>query len=146
VNAMDYKKQKGFTMIEMVIVTAILSILIAIAIPQMTQFIKGYRLNGATRVAWSDMQNARMTAIKENRSIRVEFTSPTSYRFVRTDTSEVISTRDLTAAYPNVTVISSGGSIIFNSRGTTDPTTITVSLSGSTKEFTIAWTGRIQGI
>jgi type IV fimbrial biogenesis protein FimT len=134
--------QKGFSLVEVLITIGILVILAAIAMPQTAQLIKNYRLNSATRTAWSDMQNARMTAIKENRSIRVDF-GASSYSFAGTGTAF---TRDLSVIAPNVTISSSGGSITFNSRGMADPTTITVSLSGSQRRFTIAWTGRIQGI
>ncbi len=138
--------QKGFSLVELLMVIVIVSILAAIAVPQMAQFIKNYRLNGATRVAWSDIQNARMTAIKENRSIRVDF-GASSYSFVRVDTAETILNKDLSVGYPGVAVSSSGGSVTFNSRGTAGPpTTITISLSGSQKQFTILWTGRMQGI
>jgi type IV fimbrial biogenesis protein FimT len=134
--------QKGFSLIEVLITIGILVIIAAIAIPQMGGIIENYRLNGAARVVWSDMQNARMTAIRENRSITVNFSS-TSYNFVRDETT--IFTRNLANDYPGVTVNS--GSITFNSRGTVGPaTTITISLVGRTRSFSIAWTGRIGEI
>lgn len=136
--------QKGFTLLEILIAIGILAILAFIAIPQLGK--SSYTLDGATRLVWSDMHNARMTAIRENRPIRVEFVNSTSYRFVRVDTGAVIFTRDLATDYPDVTISSSGGTTTFNSRGTVDATTITVSLSGEEKEFTIAWTGRIKTI
>ncbi|MDZ4133170.1 MAG: GspH/FimT family pseudopilin [Dethiobacteria bacterium] len=137
--------QKGLTLVELIIVIAILAILSAIAVPQMGVMVDAYRLNGAVRLVWSDLQNAKMTAVKENRSVRVNFTTP-SYNFVRVDTSAVIFTRNLSSDYPNVTFSSSGGSTTFNSRGMADPTTITVGLSSKQKQFTIAWTGRIGNI
>jgi type IV fimbrial biogenesis protein FimT len=148
--------QKGFSLVEVLIVIGILVILAGIAIPQMRGIIENYRLNGAARLVWSDMQNAKMTAVRENRSIRVVFTNPapgvtdrfTSYDFKRVvgATEERIFTRNLANDYPGVTIRSSGGSTTFNSRGTVDSTTITISLAGRTRSFTIAWTGRIGKI
>jgi type IV fimbrial biogenesis protein FimT len=143
---MKHIGQKGFSLIEVLISLGILVILAAIAIPQMRGIIENYRLNGAARVVWSDMQNAKMTAIRENERIRVDF-YPTSYNFVRIGTiNEVIFTRNLANDYPGVTINSSRENITFNSRGTVNATTITISLAGKAKNFTIAWTGRIGEI
>jgi type IV fimbrial biogenesis protein FimT len=140
---MKHIGQKGFSLVEVLIAIGILIILAAIAIPQMRGMLESYRLNGAARVVWSDMQNAKMTAIRENRSITVNFRS-TSYDFVRN--GAVIFTRNLANDYPGVTVSSTGGTTTFNSRGTVDFTTITISLAGRTRSFSIAWTGRIGEI
>ncbi len=147
--------QKGFSLVEVLITIGILVILAAIAIPQMGGIIENYRLNGAARVVWSDMQNAKMTAIRENRSIRVRLpglTAPTSYSFVRVNPNgtdgTIIFTRDLSGDYRGVTISKTGGdtTTTFNSRGTVDATNITIGLNNRTRSFTIAWTGRIGAI
>jgi len=143
--------QKGLTLVELLIVIAILAVLSAIAIPQMGGMLDAYRLNGAVRVVWSDLQNAKMTAVKENKSVRVDFTSP-SYNFVRVDTGAVIFSRNLSHDYSNVTIKNGSGNTTFtttfNSKGMAPPpsTTIIIALSAKEKQFTVAWTGRIGNI
>ncbi len=107
-----------------------------------------YRLDGAVRLIWADLQNARMTAIKENRSIRAEFDFLAhTYSIFRVDTGENILIRNLNREYPTVSAYkTSGGSITFTSTGVTlnnlNYSVITVGPSAS-KTIEIKETGRI---
>lgn len=146
--ARTLRRKTGFTLVESVVAVAIIGIVSAIAIPQMRTLMDRYRLDGAVRLIWADLQNARMTAIKENRSIRAEFDFLAhTYSISRVDTGENILTRNLNGEYPTVSAYkTSGGSITFTSTGVTlnnvNTSVITVGPSAS-KTIEIKETGRI---
>jgi type IV pilus assembly protein PilA len=56
---MKSKMQKGFTLIELMIVVAIIGILAAIAIPQFSEYTK----KGEDKAAMSDLRNLITTAV-----------------------------------------------------------------------------------
>jgi prepilin-type N-terminal cleavage/methylation domain-containing protein len=145
----DLRKEKGFTMTEVVVVTAIVALICSIAVPQMNSLINNYRLKGAARLVWADLQNARMTAIKENRDIRVDFdVLARSYTFTRVDTAGIIFNRNLNPEYPTLTASKTGGGgITFTSAGTTsninENHTVLVQGPMGSKSIEIKGTGRI---
>jgi prepilin-type N-terminal cleavage/methylation domain-containing protein len=140
-----FSNQKAYTLIEILVTLAIIGILTVIAVPQTQVWIDHYRLNGAVRLVWGDLQSAKMTAIKNNQSITVTFSSTTSYIF--TQAGSTIFTRNLTQDYPTITVVKMGGGVLtFGPTGLTQNATITVQGSEETKTVTTLWTGRILSI
>ena len=67
--------EQGFTATELIVVMAIIAVLVAIAIPSFSTMVPNYRLKAAARNLYSDMQKARLQAIKENTLIGVSFTT-----------------------------------------------------------------------
>ena len=68
-----YKNQSGLTLIEVIIVIALLVILAAFAYPNFKNWLPNYRLKAASRDLYSNMQQVRMKAVKENKSWAVVF-------------------------------------------------------------------------
>ncbi|RQD63185.1 MAG: prepilin-type N-terminal cleavage/methylation domain-containing protein [Desulfonatronovibrio sp. MSAO_Bac4] len=106
----------GVTLIELLVVIGLMAILMAIAIPRLN-LIQSSKLNGAARVVWSDMHHAKMTAIKENESIRVVF-STDGYKFERVSDSQEVFSRDISLEYKGISIVPTNpSSIIFRSDG-----------------------------
>lgn len=74
-------RQAGFTLPELLITIAILSILMAMAVPSLQDVIDRKRVQGATEGLYADMQFAKSEAVKRGISMRIVTTSgsPWSY-------------------------------------------------------------------
>ena len=136
--------EQGFTLVELLIGAMIISIIAAFAAPQFGSTLRVYRLNGARQVIWGDLHKARLMAIKENRTIRVDFTSG-AYEIVRVGTGEMVFRRNLTTDFPGITVSIPNNTVSFGSTGTAGGGGKTVQVQSATasKSFTILTTGRI---
>jgi len=67
------RNKKGFSLLELMIVIAIIAIVSAVAIPALLSWLPGYRLRAAVRDLKSDMVLSRLRAIRENASVATNF-------------------------------------------------------------------------
>ena len=74
-NTKSQAKEYGFSLVELMVVVGILGLLMAIGFPNLSTSIDDYRLKAAARDIYSDLQKARLQAIKENTLICVTFTT-----------------------------------------------------------------------
>ena len=68
---------KGFTLVEILITIALIGILSAMAALTIPGMMDSYKVRGAARQLYSDMQMARLRAIKEGKEFAVEFSGNT---------------------------------------------------------------------
>jgi type IV fimbrial biogenesis protein FimT len=149
-------KKRGFTLIELMIVIAIMAIMAAIAAPNYQAFMAQRRLNGAARQIMSDLMNARMQAVSQNNKVIVSLTSDHQYQIVRdlnnnqtVDTGDTGPSRDIHPDYYDVTfsLDSSGYNPVFNTNGTAVNGIITLTgsvVSNPNLYIKIATGGRIK--
>ncbi len=65
--------ESGMTLLEIVIVVSIIAVLAAIAVPNFKVWLPNMRLKAAARDVYSDMQKAKMSAIKFNTTVTFNF-------------------------------------------------------------------------
>ena len=136
----------GFSLIELMIVLAIMGILSAIATPNLMHYMAERRLNGAAWMVMSDLMNARMLAVTLNRNVQVIFptSASASYTYDAAGTAttrnvqtgfgyhdvRVSATSNLTFAPTGRLSGSFGSTVTLTSTALTQPKTVTVSSAG----------------
>jgi type II secretion system protein H len=72
---------RGFTLVEMILVVAIIAVVSVFAVPQILSSSRQMKLSGAARQVERELQTARMKAVKSNRPIRVRFNCPSAQQY-----------------------------------------------------------------
>lgn len=145
--------QKGFTIIEIVIVMVVITILAAVSIPVYIGMKPVIRLSGATRQMMEDLMWARMQAINQNNEFRIIYDNNHQYCILDDDNNngvinagESLITKDIHNQYDDVIYSSSNiNDLIFYPRGNAaNLTTLTLCNKSGTKAVSVAITGRVK--
>ena len=145
--------KRGFTLVEMMIVIAIMAILAAIAAPSFQTYMAQRRLNGTARQVMTDLMAAKMKAVSLNQNVKVSFESNPIYQIwndangdgtVDVDEGDDIE-RNIHPDYHDVT-LSMGeiNYIMFYPRGTASNRTVTATSSTGSKTITTSIAGRVK--
>ena len=112
------KDRRGFTLLEIMIVLAIVGILAMVSIPNFQGWINHMRFTGFLRDVYSEFQDGRMRAKSTGFAHEVVVDPTANTVFLRriTDTGNV-AVRSMVSAPANCDIIS-GTNVVFNTNGT----------------------------
>lgn len=81
----------GFTMLELMVACAIILILSTISIAGFSSWLPGYRLKSAARDLYSNMQQVKMTAIKQQANSVITYSiAPHQYQYTLSGVSKTV--------------------------------------------------------
>lgn len=135
---LNMRKDKGFTLVEMMVVIAIMTIVSAIAVPNFYSYAAGMKLRSASRDLYSTLQSTRMKAVRQNTRWAVEFDAPTptNYRVIDCGIDNICGNGDdslripinILQQYAGVSMSQNfaGNRVEFNSEGTCNSGTVSV--------------------
>ena len=139
----------GFSLIELMIVIALISIVSAIAVPTWQKYTANTNLKTAAREVMADLSNAKQRAVEENLDVyRLTFNvAGNSYAMSRTtDPGVALWTKPLTSFGSGIVIDSvhfSGSTVSFKKRGTVSIGHLILRNGpGSTATITVTITGR----
>jgi len=73
ISAESLKNHSGFTLVELLVVFAIISALVSVAIPTFSVWLPNYRLKSAAMDLYSNFQLTKMKAVRANRDFGIVF-------------------------------------------------------------------------
>ena len=135
------KEPQGLTLMELIQCMAIVAALMAVVSPLIIELSSGYNLRAAARELATDLQFARLLAVKENKNFQV-VCDGNSYRVSRVSDGFVAKARNFSADYPEVSL--NAPVVTFNSGGNSSVQSITVSDLTGTKNITVGSNGRVK--
>ncbi len=150
--------KKGFSLVEIMIVIAIMAILAGIAAPFMQPYMAQRRLSGAARQVHTDLLAMRMQAAGENKWIALNVDDAQQYTIFRDHAktgvksspgNEILAVKDLHPTYHDVTFTSAANTVVpFAPNGTacfSDGSCVLATLGfsspGGTKSITVTPAG-----
>lgn len=145
------RSETGFTMMELLIVIAIGTIMLAATLPMISSWTEKNRLLGASRKIANDLQYCRQNAISDNKYYTLEFTAskPITYDIKKSDdmaTWETVYSDVSLSESSEFQSFEASGNPIFNYKGmTTGGVTITITnANGDAKTVSVTLAGKIS--
>lgn len=81
----ELSSERGVTLVELLVVIAVLSVLLTLSAPSLSGYLTGKRVEGVTNELVADLQWARTESVSRNALVRIRFNSSTAYQ-IETET------------------------------------------------------------
>jgi prepilin-type N-terminal cleavage/methylation domain-containing protein len=120
INKNPIKNEKGFSLIELIIVCLVISILATASIPSIQRSLQLYRLESAAGLLANRLTEAKLTAIKRNRaaSLQINSTRKTLEVWTTNESGQSIRTGQTIPIPSDISIVSgSPSSVSFGSLG-----------------------------
>ncbi|MBM4314039.1 MAG: prepilin-type N-terminal cleavage/methylation domain-containing protein [Deltaproteobacteria bacterium] len=151
---MKILEKSGLSLMELMIVIAIMGIVSAIAAPNFLNYMAERRLSGAARMVMSDLLAARAKAVSMNQKVKISYVSTHTYGIWNdADSNGTIAdnegdnlVKDIHPDYYDIT-FSASANPIFSPRGTASlgtTVTLTSARTGASKCVMAGLTGRVK--
>lgn len=124
------KATRGFTLVELLVTIAVITILVTVGVPMYGQFARGSAITGATSELVAAVNDARSRAVTERRSMRLEKfvdTDPAGswsngWQLVRASDGEVLQIVDRRGRSLEIRVVETAGldALTFDKEGRAD--------------------------
>lgn len=143
--AIDVQTERGFTLLELLIVIAIGTIVTGISVLGVATMLPKYRLNGAAATVRSDLYRAKVLAVKSKVRYKIGFNA-NGYQLLEGVAETPVSSRSINQEYKGVSVdMGATADPIFYPRGTASACTITLrNTRGDNAVITTTLAGRIR--
>lgn len=79
------KQESGFTLVELIIAIGVAAVLMAFAIPGVLNWLPDFRLKGAANDLFSNLQWAKLSAVKENKDWAIVFDTANGAYYICSD-------------------------------------------------------------
>jgi prepilin-type N-terminal cleavage/methylation domain-containing protein len=133
-------KFDGFSLIEMIVVMAILGVILAIAVPNWRSLLASYALNNSARQIQSELHNLKMRAAAENTGFQLSYLQDANEYTIQRD-SKPLQSKPIAVG----TSITKAGTISFSPRGTAGPNRVRLrNANGSCRQIVVSATGRVR--
>jgi type IV fimbrial biogenesis protein FimT len=105
------KNQRGFSLTELMVAVAVIGIMGLIAVPTLVTALPTYRLKSSAKDLCSNMRKARSLAVKQNRSVSIEFRTG-SNTYIINNTEQVALPNEISFGYGTATVAAGDGATL----------------------------------
>ncbi len=143
---MQIRSAAGFSLVELIITVGMVSILGAIAYPSLAGYAAPFRVQGAGREVYSALQDARQQAVTRGRRVRFQVVGSDSYTLQWDSLGTWRTIRGPLRLKRDVTLVSTGGTLTFQPRGTVSPLSTLTVADANDPEHDLAITVPITGL